>query len=219
MTGTALNVAATRVGTEALGPGVRSALWVQGCPFSCAGCMAPDWIPFRPARQAAPAELARELLADARVTGLTFSGGEPMAQAAGLAEVARLAREIRDVTLICFTGHRLERLRARPPGPGVAALLAEVDVLVDGVYVAALDDGRGLRGSSNQRVHHLTGRLTETGYDFEHRTRSAEIAVSGPEALLIGVPPPGLLDAFDLAVDAVRARTTTPVRGQEHDER
>ncbi|TXR92413.1 radical SAM protein [Streptomyces sp. col6] len=219
MTGAALNVAATRVGTEALGPGVRSALWVQGCPFSCAGCMAPDWIPFRPARRAGPAELARELLADERVTGLTFSGGEPMAQAAGLAEVARLAREIRDVSVICFTGHRLERLRTRPPDPGVPALLAEVDVLVDGVYVAALDDGRGLRGSTNQRVHHLTGRLAGADYDFEHRTRSAEIAVSGPEALLIGVPPPGLLDAFDLAVDAVRTRTTSPVRGQEHDER
>ncbi|MEU3223835.1 4Fe-4S single cluster domain-containing protein [Streptomyces sp. NPDC006976] len=221
MTGTALNVAATRVGTEALGPGVRSALWVQGCPFSCAGCMAPDWIPFRPARQAEPGDLARELLADPRVTGLTFSGGEPMAQAAGLAEVARRAREIRDVSVICFTGHRLERLRSRPPGPGVAALLAAVDVLIDGVYVAALDDGRGLRGSSNQRVHHLTGRLAGSGYDFAHRARSAEIAVNGPEALLIGVPPRGLLDAFDRAVDAVRTRTTTPtrVRGQEHDER
>lgn len=221
MTGTALNVAATRVGTEALGPGVRSALWVQGCPFSCAGCMAPDWIPFRPARQAEPGDLARELLADPRVTGLTFSGGEPMAQAAGLAEVARKAREIRDVSVICFTGHRLERLRTRPPGPGVAALLAAVDVLIDGVYVAALDDGHGLRGSSNQRVHHLTGRLAGSGYDFAHRARSAEIAVNGPEALLIGVPPRGLLDAFDRAVDAVRTRTTTPtrVRGQEHDER
>ncbi|MYY01552.1 MULTISPECIES: 4Fe-4S single cluster domain-containing protein [unclassified Streptomyces] len=221
MTGTALNVAATRVGTETLGPGVRSALWVQGCPFSCAGCMAPDWIPFRPARQAEPGDLARELLADPRVTGLTFSGGEPMAQAAGLAEVARRAREIRDVSVVCFTGHRLERLRTRPPGPGVAALLAAVDVLIDGVYVAALDDGRGLRGSSNQRVHHLTGRLAGSGYDFAHRARSAEIAVNGPEALLIGVPPRGLLDAFDRAVDAVRTRTTIPtrVRGQEHDER
>ncbi|MFE7622979.1 4Fe-4S single cluster domain-containing protein [Streptomyces sp. NPDC057509] len=219
MTGTALNVAATRVGTEALGPGVRSALWVQGCPFSCAGCMAPDWIPFRPARQAEPGDLARELLADPRVTGLTFSGGEPMAQAAGLAEVARRAREIRDVSVICFTGHRLERLRSRPPGPGVAALLAAVDVLIDGVYVAALDDGRGLRGSSNQRVHHLTGRLAGSGYDFAHRARSAEIAVNGPEALLIGVPPRGLLDAFDQAVDAVRTTTPTRVRGQEHDER
>jgi anaerobic ribonucleoside-triphosphate reductase activating protein len=211
MTGAVLNVAATRVGTEALGPGVRSALWVQGCPFHCAGCMATDWIPFRPARRAQPQELAEELLADPRVEGLTFSGGEPMAQAAGLAEVARLAREIRDVSVICFTGYRLERLRTRPPSPGVPALLREVDVLIDGLYVTALDDGRGLRGSSNQRVHHLTGRHAEGGYDFAGRPRTAEIAVTGPEALLIGVPPKGLLDAFDSAVDTVRARASAPV--------
>ncbi|MGW1071212.1 4Fe-4S single cluster domain-containing protein [Streptomyces sp. NPDC002537] len=212
MTGTALNVAATRVGTEALGPGVRSALWVQGCPFHCAGCMATDWIPFRPARRAGPRELAEELLDDPRVDGLTFSGGEPMAQAAGLAEVARLAREIRDVSVICFTGYRLERLRTRPPSPGVPDLLGEVDVLIDGLYVTALDDGRGLRGSSNQRVHHLTGRHVDGGYDFTDRPRTAEIAVIGPEALLIGVPPKGLVDAFDSAVDTVRARASTPVR-------
>lgn len=133
-----------------------------------------------------------------------------MAQAAGLAEVARAAKEIRDVSVICFTGHRLERLRTRPPGPGVPELLAEVDVLIDGPYVAALDDGRGLRGSSNQRVHHLTARHAGGGYDFAHRPRTAEIAVSGPEALLVGVPPQGLVGAFDSAVDAVRARMAAP---------
>ncbi|WP_406014386.1 radical SAM protein [Streptomyces sp. NBC_00984] len=230
MTGTTLNVAATRVGTEALGPGVRSALWVQGCPFRCAGCMATDWIPFQPARRAGPRELAEELLADPGVGGLTFSGGEPMAQAAGLAEVARLAREMRDVSVICFTGYRLERLRTRPPSPGVAELLGRIDVLIDGPYVAALDDGRGLRGSSNQRVHHLTGRHADGDYDFADRPRTAEIAVTGPEALLIGVPPKGLLAAFDSAVDTVRARVDAPVSPiseavrtatgeQEHDER
>lgn len=202
-----LNVAATRIGTEALGPGVRSALWVQGCPFRCPGCMSPDWIPDHPVRRADAQELAAELLGDPLVNGLTFSGGEPMLQAAGLAEVARLTREQRDVSLICFTGYRLERLRARPPSPGVPELLAAVDVLVDGRYVAALDDGRGLRGSTNQRIHHLTRRLADCGYDFAGRNRTAEIAVSGPEALLIGVPPTGLLAAFDTAVDTVRGST------------
>ncbi|MET8751004.1 4Fe-4S single cluster domain-containing protein [Streptomyces sp. NPDC004667] len=204
-----LNVAATRVGTEALGPGLRSVLWVQGCPFRCAGCMSPDWIPERPARPAEPASLAAELLGDPRVDGLTFSGGEPMLQAAGLAEVARLAREDRELSVICFTGYRLERLRSAPPSPGVAALLSEVDVLIDGRYVAALDDGRGLRGSANQRIHHLTRRLADCGYDFARRPRTAEIAISGPEALLVGVPPTGLLAAFDAAVDSVRADTPT----------
>lgn len=43
-----LNVAATRVGTRTLGPGVRSVVWVQGCPFHCLGCLAPEWIPNAP---------------------------------------------------------------------------------------------------------------------------------------------------------------------------
>jgi anaerobic ribonucleoside-triphosphate reductase activating protein len=72
------------------------------------------------------------------------------------------------------------------------------------LYVATLDDGRGLRGSSNQRVHQLSGRLAECGYDFSERGRTAEIAVDGREALLIGVPPPALLSVFDAAVDQVR---------------
>ncbi|MFC5822271.1 4Fe-4S single cluster domain-containing protein [Nonomuraea insulae] len=190
--GSLLNVAATCVGTSVLGPGRRSAVWVQGCPFRCPGCMAPDWIPDQPARLVEPAPLVAELLSDPGVTGLTFSGGEPMEQAAGLAEVARLARLVRDVTVICFTGHRLERLRARA---GVRDLLAQVDVLIDGRYVAALDDGAGLRGSANQRVHHLTGRLA--AHDFTHGARRAEIRVRDEEVLLVGVPPPGLLDAFD----------------------
>ncbi|MEU9573194.1 4Fe-4S single cluster domain-containing protein [Streptomyces massasporeus] len=210
MTHPALNVAATRVGTHALGPGRRSVVWVQGCPFSCAGCLAPEWIPNRAARRVDPAELADELLADPGVTGLTLSGGEPMAQAAGLAALVRAAQARRPLSVICFTGYRLQRLRARPPGPGVTELLALVDVLIDGQYVTGLDDGRGLRGSSNQRVHHLTPRLAGCGYDFTGGPRIAEITVDGPAALLVGVPPPGLLAAFDSAVGRARSRLNLP---------
>ncbi|MBA8949882.1 4Fe-4S single cluster domain-containing protein [Actinomadura namibiensis] len=175
------------MGTHALGPGRRSVVWVQGCPFHCAGCLAPEWIPDVPARRVAPVDLAAELLADPAVTGLTFSGGEPMEQAAGLAETARLARRARpDLTLVCFTGHRLERLRDRPPNPGVPALLAAADVLIDGLYVAVRDDDRGLRGSANQRVHHLTDRLRHV--DLTGGPRRIEVRMRGAEALFVGVP-------------------------------
>jgi anaerobic ribonucleoside-triphosphate reductase activating protein len=204
-----LNIAATCVGTRALGPGWRAVVWVQGCPFNCAGCISPEWIPDRPARLVEPVELAAELLADPAVDGLTFSGGEPMMHAAGLATVARLARQVRDISLICFTGYRLERLRERPPAPGVAALLAEVDVLIDGLYVAARNDGRGLRGSTNQDIHHLTDRLAGSGYDFAGRARTADIRISERDLLLVGVPPPGILGLLEVAAERARAAPAT----------
>jgi anaerobic ribonucleoside-triphosphate reductase activating protein len=201
-----LNVAATCVGTRSLGPGYRAVVWVQGCPFTCTGCVAPDWIPDRPARLVDPVELADELLADADVTGLTFSGGEPMAQAAELATLARAARARRDVSIVCFTGFTLPRLRSRPPNPGVVALLSEVDVLIDGQYVAARNDDRGLRGSTNQVVHHLTDRLADVGYDFENRPRSAEIRVGDRDVTLIGVPTAEMLATLDRVLDETIAR-------------
>lgn len=198
-----LQVAQTCVGTRALGPGLRSVVWVQGCPFHCQGCVAPDWIPFRAARPVSPADLADELLTDPKVAGLTFSGGEPMQQAAGLAAVIAIARSRRPLTLICFSGYRLAELQARPPGPGVADLLAQTDVLIDGRYVAARNTGRGLRGSDNQRIHFLTSRLVDHTAELEDGPRRAEIRFASREALLVGVPPAGLAEAFDRARGAV----------------
>lgn len=195
-----LNVAETCVGTRALGPGLRSVVWVQGCPLRCRGCMSAEWIPERPARLVAPADLAAELLAPPGIEGLTLSGGEPMAQASGLAALVRAARELRDLSVICFTGFRLESLR-RGLFEGAEELLGLVDVLIDGPYVDGRDDGHGLRGSDNQRIHHLTGRLRDCGYDFAGRRRTVEVRVRDRAAVLVGVPPRGLAVAFDRAVD------------------
>lgn len=199
-----VNVAETCVGTTVLGPGVRSVVWVQGCALHCPGCIAPDWIPQREARLIAPDDLAAELLADPAVSGLTLSGGEPMLQAAPLAAMVRAARQQREVSVVCFSGHTLNELRERPPAPGVAKLLEQVDVLIDGEYVAAANDGLGLRGSSNQVVHHLTDRLTDSDDLFVRRTRTAEIRVRDRSVLLVGVPPPGLVPTLDRAVRRVR---------------
>jgi len=192
-----VRVAETCIGTRSLGPGLRSAVWVQGCPFRCAGCLAPDWIPQRPARNVRPGELAAELLADSGVTGLTFSGGEPMMQASAMAAVIRAARRARDVTLICFTGYRLSELRRMPPDPAVDDLLAETDVLIDGRYVAARNDSRGLRGSDNQRVHMLTDRLAGAYADLVSGPRRAEIRLRARSAMLVGVPDRRAVSAFE----------------------
>lgn len=204
-----LNVAAICPKTKVLGPGVRAVIWVQGCPFHCAECIAPHWIPRRIERLATPQEIAAALLAEPTIVGLTFSGGEPMLQAAGLAEVIRLARQQKELSLICFTGFTWEELREQPPGPGVDMLLAQTDVLIDGQYVASENNNRGLRGSANQRVHFLSERLRHVDYDFEGRPRQAEIQISNGSALLAGVPPQGALQAFHEAIRKVKTNSKT----------
>jgi anaerobic ribonucleoside-triphosphate reductase activating protein len=188
-----LNVAAIATRTLALGPGLRAVVWVQGCPFNCPGCIAPGWIPFAPALQLTPEEILARLELE-EIEGLTFSGGEPFYQARGLAALARLARERKGLNIVCFSGYRYERLLRNPPNDGVHELLAEVDVLIDGPYIQSLNDGMGLRGSSNQRVIHLSPRLKE--HDFETRRRQVEVTVSDGELALIGIPAPGILSAL-----------------------
>ena len=197
-----LNIAATLAATQALGPGLRAAVWVQGCPFRCAGCIAPNWIPLRPARQVAPEALADELLANTRLTGLTISGGEPMLQAHGLAALIRAGRRRLPLDVIVFTGYTLAQLRRMPPGSGIPGLLDLIDVLIDGPYLAEQNDNLGLRGSSNQVIHYLTDRLRGAG--LEALPRRVEVLVKDGELMFVGVPPLGVLPAVMQGIESAR---------------
>lgn len=151
-----LNVATAVTRTEAEGPGMRYALWVQGCPFRCRGCCNPHYLSFSgPSQQRSPEDLAREAIA-ASVEGVSLLGGEPFAQATAL---ARFARQVRDagLTVMVYTGYTLAELRAENAPEGAAALLAQTDLLVDGRYEESLrTTTRRWVGSENQVMHFLT---------------------------------------------------------------
>jgi anaerobic ribonucleoside-triphosphate reductase activating protein len=123
-----------------------------------------------------------------------------MEQAGGLALFARLARQQKDINIICFTGYRFERLINDPPNQGVSALLSELDVLIDGPYIQEKNNSIGLRGSTNQRVIHLTSRLRD--FVFETQSRRIEFYVSDGELQMIGIPTPEMKNAFDQAIKA-----------------
>ena len=179
-----LNLAAYASQTRVLGPGQRAGVWVQGCPFHCPGCIAPEWIPQVENRRVQVQVLAQQILSTP-VTGLTFSGGEPFLQAEALAALARQVRQERDVDLIVFSGFTLEALQSRP---SASALLEQCDLLVDGGYVARRDTGVGLRGSDNQRFHYLSSRLVDCGYDFERAERGLELHFQESGLLVVGIP-------------------------------
>ena len=60
--------------TEAEGPGVRMAVWVQGCPMRCLGCCNPEMLPFERAEGGSPRTVASllEALAGSPAEGLSL---------------------------------------------------------------------------------------------------------------------------------------------------
>ena len=121
-----------------------------------------------------------------------------MLQARSLAQVALLARKRRDVSIISFSGFRYDDLLRKPPASGIPELLSQIDVLIDGPYIKALNNGIGLRGSSNQRILHLTSRLQQ--YDLVSWPRAVEINLSCNEIMSVGIPNFELLSSVETAI-------------------
>ena len=192
-----LNVAALLPDTRALGPGRRFAIWVQGCCFDCPGCVAPEWIPQRVNQWWPVADLVERIVREPALEGLTLSGGEPFLQAGALAALVRAARALRPgLTVIAYSGWRLEALRGQDDADR-RALLGQLDVLIDGLYRQDLNDGRGLRGSANQRVHFLSGVYADQRETFERAPRRVEFHWGEDDSVLLaGLPPRRLTPAL-----------------------
>ncbi len=167
-----------------LGPGDRYVVWVQGCHRNCPGCIAAS--SHRPGAgfRMTPAELALEILISG-AEGITISGGEPFLQADVLGEAVERVRRKKDLGLIVYTGYLYEELNSVP---GAGRLLAVTDLLIDGPYIQALDDGLSLRGSGNQRVIPLTDRYRDAVPLYGTEPRRVQQFLRGAELHQVGIP-------------------------------
>ncbi|MCR4642131.1 MAG: radical SAM protein [Lachnospiraceae bacterium] len=167
-----------------LGPGVRYGLWVQGCLQHCPGCIAENSHEMKAGKPISIDALVFEI-AHSKAEGITISGGEPFLQAEELAQLLARVKQKRKMGVIIYTGYKYEDLlkdeKAR-------TLLEETDLLIDGPYIKELDDGKSLRGSSNQRVIPLTDMYREdlSAYGIEGRER--ETFNHGILVHIVGIP-------------------------------
>ncbi len=136
------------------GEGIRYVIFVQGCPHHCPGCHNPESHPFDGGEARSVDVLFKEICEDPLLGGVTFSGGEPFCQPEPLAELARLVHA-RGLDITTYTGYRYEDLLDMRD-PGIGALLAETDVLIDGPFILEERDlTLPFRGSRNQRIMRL----------------------------------------------------------------
>ena len=133
------------------GDGLRTVLWVAGCSHGCKNCHNP--ITWDICGGVAFDEEAKEelfaALAPSYVSGITFSGGDPL-HMQNREEIGKLIEEVHEKfpqkTIWVYTGYRWEDVKDLP-------YVKLADVLVDGPFVEELKDtSLHWKGSSNQRV-------------------------------------------------------------------
>jgi anaerobic ribonucleoside-triphosphate reductase activating protein len=135
------------------GPGLRYAVFTQGCPHLCPGCHNPQTHSLSGGRFLSVSSLLAAVRENPLLAGVTLSGGEPFLQPAPLCLLAEGVRAL-GRNVVVYSGYTLEELgdlaAASPPA---ARLLQLTDLLIDGPYVQALRDlDLPFRGSRNQRI-------------------------------------------------------------------
>ena len=158
------------------GPGIRAVVWVQGCPLRCAGCFNQQFWSFCRAERIPIPELAARVFAVPGIDGVTFSGGEPFAQAGALAQLGTLIRDA-GLSVVTFTGYSAEELFATERDSW-RRLISVTDLLIAGPYVQELACADPLIASSNQRVIPLSGRIPADSGNRDRQTAPVEFSIS-----------------------------------------
>ncbi len=142
------------------GDGLRVVLWVSGCTHHCEGCQNPitwDLAGGLPFDEAAEEELF-EALSKPHISGITFSGGDPL-HPFNRSEVFRLMKKCKELfpekTVWVYTGFLWEDVKDIED-------IKYADVLADGRFVKELNDNNlHWVGSSNQKIVNVPQSLKE----------------------------------------------------------
>ena len=184
---------------KTLGPGSRYALWVQGCPHNCKGCIAAESHSSNEGGEYVDTEqILREIAEQRKVlTGITISGGEPFMQSKQLNDILKGVIAM-GLDVICYTGFLYEELK-ESKDTHIKEMLGYIDILIDGKYIEELNTGSYLRGSDNQRIIHLK----DTYKKYEKmmnslKNRNVEFKIKDNKTIFIaGIPPLDLNEKMD----------------------
>ena len=203
--------------TTVNGPGVRAALWFQGCSLACPGCWNEGTHPFA-LDYFIPWAAVQTWLVNlpADVQGITLSGGEPLQHSLDVLMIADFIHLIRPgFSVGIFTGYTVRELETGrfqtldssgsqlvPGSPELwEAIKGRIDFAVMGRFNASLVTiNKALCGSTNQDVHLFSNRYTPA--DF--RTQEIEITIGDHDgqmcASITGFPGRELLTSIKTAL-------------------
>lgn len=141
---------------KANGPGLRLCVWLAGCGLGCSGC-----INAHINAKDAPGDMmtidqVMALIKDAQsqnIEGVSFSGGEPLAQKKVLTQLLKRIKEETTLTTLIYTGLEWEEIT----GMRDSEFLSYTDILLSGRFDSA-------RFSHNKPLTHKTIKCLTDAY-------------------------------------------------------
>ena len=135
------------------GPGLRFAVFTQGCAHHCFECHNPETWDFSGGYECEIEKIIKAMDENPLLDGITMSGGDPMFQPEAGYVLCKTVKE-KGLNVVVFTGYTYEELmELGKTDPWVVKFLEVTDILIDGRYEKSRRDLTLLfRGSSNQRV-------------------------------------------------------------------
>ena len=132
------------------GPGIRTTIFSQGCPHHCPGCHNPETWEFGCGTPMDEDRIVEIVRSNPLCRGVTFSGGEPFAQAEGFAKLAQLLKA-EGYEIASYSGYTFEQLVRG--NAHQRSLLKSIDILIDGPFLMEEKSLEiSFRGSRNQRI-------------------------------------------------------------------
>lgn len=137
------------------GIGFRVTFWMPGCTHHCPGCHNAWTADYNLGKEFGEEDKTKlfEHLSKDYISGITFSGGDPLDQSEEVLEdLLKLILEIRtkfpEKTIWLYTGYNYEDLKDTQK-----EITKHLDMLVDGPYIQSQrDTSLAFRGSNNQRL-------------------------------------------------------------------
>jgi anaerobic ribonucleoside-triphosphate reductase activating protein len=173
---------------EVLGCGKRVGIWFNGCPHHCDGCSNPELWEIQK-RYSISLENVMELInsikSNNHIDGFTITGGEPFYQAEALDMLTEKLTAISDDILI-YSGYELQELHELK-SEHIESVISRSAVLIDGKYIAELNNNCTMKGSENQQIHIFNNKYRKAYEEYLSQENRIQNFTIGNSVISVGI--------------------------------
>ena len=133
------------------GPGLRTSIYLQGCPIHCQGCHNKHLWDITKGTHADTVDTVNKVISNKYIDGITILGGEPFYQPQALYDLVKLIRALApNLSIWIYTGYTLEQLLNFPHV--FKKIITYCNTIVTGPFIESLKTTEPFIGSSNQQI-------------------------------------------------------------------